>query len=212
MNTAKGRTTAGFAGVLMIAALTFSAAPAIAATGAPADGNVDVGAVRIIDRTSESMPLRTTAAKTLQSTGMTPEAYVPIPLPPGVELAAGETVQVNYSDGVITQQAITASCTTSSSVETPYVATGYARSRHSHGLSSGCAGTADVNGILSSYAAPWWHQRKFVTVTVTPGAMVSWSTTKACQNSGTTTWHSENAIGSSDTALSPDVNLACNPG
>ncbi|WP_139415817.1 hypothetical protein [Agromyces laixinhei] len=127
--------------------------------------NEDVGAVRVIDRTFESMPIPATAAKTLQSTGVT-----------------------------------------------PYVATEYARSRHSHGISSGCAQTASVNGILSSFAWPWWYQRSFVTVKVNPGATVSWSTTRACQNSGSTTWHSENAIGSSVTALSPDVNLACNPG
>jgi hypothetical protein len=31
-------------------------------------------------------------------------------------------------------------------------------------------------------------------------------------NSGSTTWHAENAVGSSTISLSPNVNLACNPG
>ena len=174
--------------------------------------NVDVGSVRIVDRTFESMPIQATAARTLPSTGLTTEAYVPIPLPPGFELAVGETVQVNYSDGVVTQQAIALACTSTSSVGNPYVTSGQARSSHSHGLSSGCAAKASVNGILSSYAAPWWHQRDFETVTVNPDYTVYWVTSRACVNSGTTTWHSENAIGSSVTALSPNVNLACNPG
>ncbi len=69
-----------------------------------------------------------------------------------------------------------------------------------------------MNGILSSFAWPLWHQRDFETVTVTPGSSLYWATDKKCVNSGSTTWHSENAIGSSDTALSADVNLACNPG
>lgn len=174
--------------------------------------NMDDRAVRIIDRTFERMPIPSTAAQALQSTGVTTEEYVPIPLPPGVKLALGETVQVNYSDGVVTQQAIALACTSTSSVQTPYVSSGTARSRHTHGISSGCAQTASVNGILSSFAWPWWYQRDFETVTVYPNSTVSWSTIRGCQSSGSTTWHSENAIGSSIAALSPDVNLACNPG
>ena len=135
-----------------------------------------------------------------------------IPVPADISLRVGETVQVNYGDGVIVHRALAAGCTSSSAVSNPYVASGYAWSDHSHSLSSGCPSSTSVNGILSSFAWPWWQQRDFYTVTVSPGTSVYWSPRKQCQNSGSTTWHAENAIGSSTTALSADVNLACNPG
>lgn len=210
MKTAIGPKAAGLAGVLMLAAVTCSAAPASASTSTPDDGRVDIAKIRIFDRTYERMPARATASQTLA--GISTQSYVPMLLPPGVALAAGESLQVNYSDGVVTQQAIALGCTATSSVSNPYVQSGGARAQHSYGLSSGCGATAYVNGILGSFAWPLWHNRDFRSVTVRPGFTTYWTTSRVCVNSGSTTWRSENFIGSAVTAVSSAVNLACNPG
>ncbi len=211
--------TVAFAGAAVLALLTVAAArPAAADPASPGDAPKPVAVTKVIDRTSEKIPVDVTAVKALQASELAgatnPQAVAvkPVPLPDGVTLQPGETLQVNYSNGVAVHQAITAACTSTSTVDTPYVSGGYAWSYHSHGISSGCSNSASVNGILSSYAPPLWWQRDFQTVTVTPGSSLYWATNKKCVNSGSKTWHSENAIGSSDTALSPDKNLACNPG
>lgn len=221
MHRSKSLITVGVS-VAIAASVVFAAAPATASPAHTRSSDIATNTAppdQVIDRTSERMPVDATAMNTLQARQPAASASqqvvstnTPIPLPAGVVLRTGETIQVNYSDGVVVHQAIAASCTSTSSVQNPYVSGGYAWSYHTHGLSSGCSGSTDVNGILSSFAWPLWHQRDFETVTVTPGSSLYWATDKKCANSGSTTWHSENAIGSSDTALSPDVNLACNPG
>lgn len=225
MHRFKSLTTAAVA-VAVVASVAFAVAPATAApssavkasTAAVGDGTSPSPADRVIDRTSERIPIDVTAVNTLKarqlnaSDGGQAIAIKPVPLPDGVVLKPGETIQVNYADGVAVHTAIAAGCSSTSTVDTPYVSGGYAWSYHTHGLSTGCSGSAYVNGILSSLAWPNWWQRDFETVNVTPGSTLYWATNRKCVNSGSTTWHSENAIGSSDTALSPDKNLACNPG
>ncbi|TFD62550.1 hypothetical protein E3T39_00945 [Cryobacterium suzukii] len=208
-----------FVAVLALAFMNIAAAKPAANTGLPDNGTNVIPADRIIDRTSDKIPVDKTATKKLQelqqkesSSRQSVTVRTPIPLPNGVELGTGEVVQVNYSDGVVTHQAVAATCAVTSSVQNPTVANGSARASHSYGLSSGCSETTSVNGILSSYAAPWWHQRSFKTTSVRPGITAYWVTSKTCVNTSSRTWHAENAVGSSVVGLTPDVNLACNPG
>ena len=192
-----------------------SAAPSVAkATPGTQSTEAKPAPDRVIDRTSERIPIDVGTLQARQQAAGNGQAVAikPVPLPAGVVLQLGETVQVNYADGVAVHTAIAAGCSSTSTVDTPYVSSGYAWSYHTHGLSTGCVGSASVNGILSSFAWPNWWQRDFSTVMVTPGSTLYWATNRKCVNTGSTTWHSENAIGSSDTALSPDKNLACNPG
>ncbi|WP_146071012.1 hypothetical protein [Cryobacterium sp. Y57] len=205
--------------VLALAFMNIAAANPAANTSLPDNGTNVIPADRIIDRISDKIPVDEAATKKLQefqqresSSRQSVTVRTPIPLPDGVALGTGELVQVNYSDGVVTYQAVAAACTVTSSVTNPKVVNGSARSSHSYGLSSDCSETTSVNAILSSYAAPWWHQRSFKTTTVRPGITAYWSTSKTCVNTSSRTWHAENAVGSSVVGLSADVNLACNPG
>ncbi|TDW29882.1 hypothetical protein EDD25_1600 [Cryobacterium psychrophilum] len=211
--------TAGLIGALALAFMTIAAANPVASYTAPDNGTNAVAVDQIIDRMSDRMPVDATAINALQERQQTASAnqqpvtvHTPIPLPAGVALRTGENVQVNYSDGVVVHQSLAASCTATSSVGNPYVSNGVALASHSYGLSGGCSATASVNGILSSFAWPWWHQRDFHTVNVSPSSTTYWATRKICVNTGSTTWHAENSVGSSSISLTPDVNLACNPG
>ncbi|QRY41078.1 hypothetical protein JVX92_01985 [Microbacterium hominis] len=212
MHRYSNRIAAAFACTVLCGVLAAGSTSASASDSAPLGDDAATPSVRVVDRTNESAPAATRAP--LMGDAVSPPVSVKgvIPVPPEINLRVGESVQVNYSDGVVVHQALAAGCTSSSAVSNPYVASGYAWSDHSHSLSSGCPNSTSVNGILSSFAWPLWHQRHFYTVTVTPGTSVYWSPRKQCQNNGSTTWHAENAIGSSTTALSADVNLACNPG
>ncbi|MGN6426067.1 MAG: hypothetical protein ACTHMF_04540 [Leifsonia sp.] len=196
-----------------------STAAASPGAGSPVESPKLTAETRVVDRTSEKMPVDAAAMDSLRARARatidiptTSVAAKPIPLPPDVAIRPGETVQVDYSDGVAVHRMLAPACTSTSTVDTPYVSGGYAWSYHTHGLSAGCPGSASVNGILSSLAPPWWWQRDFTTVTVTPGSTLYWPTNRKCESGGATSWHSENAIGSSVTALSPDRSLACNPG
>ncbi|WJY00879.1 hypothetical protein [Curtobacterium sp. 458] len=125
------------------------------------------------------------------------------------KLEPGQSVQVNYKDGVVVQRAVTASCTVKDTVQTPYKESGYAWSYHDYGRSAGCSGSVTVVGLLSSYAPPSWHYRDRDEQTTAPNQTTYWATNAKCKNTSTQKWHSENAIGSSTTSLSPDKNLAC---
>jgi len=212
MHRYANRIAAAFACTMLSGVLAAGSTSASASDSAPLGDDAATPSVRVIDRSDESAPAATSAPLTRGAVSPPISVKGVIPVPSEIALRVGETVQVNYSDGVVVHQALAAGCTSSSAVSNPYVASGYAWADHSHSLSSGCPSSTSVNGILSSFAWPWWHQRDFYTVSVNPGTSVYWSPRKKCQNSSSTTWHTENAIGSSTTALSADVNLACNPG
>jgi hypothetical protein len=214
----------GLGGAIIIAGITVgAAAPASAATAA-ATGTAD-GVTRVVDRTSEAMPVDSAAIRTLHariqslSTAQRTEgsanvgavrSTADIPLPAGVTMKPGETVLVNYADGVVTHTAITASCTSTSSAQTPYKDSGYAWSYHDHHLSAGCAGGTSVNGLLETKALTFgWTARDFETVTVDPNSSMYWATDAKCKGSSNTSWHGLNSIGSSVTAQSATKTLAC---
>lgn len=136
----------------------------------------------------------------------------PIPLPAGVTLEAGDTVQVLYSDGVVMHEAATRTCTVTSSVTNPRKVNNTVRADHTYGLGTGCRDRTTVVGLLDSWAPPLWHQRDFERITVSPKTTMYWGTVKGCVNSTTKTWHAENAVGASSISLSADKSLACNPG
>lgn len=219
------RKLAGFVGVLALVTVSVATAgPAMASSDSSFAPDASVPD-RVIDLSSERVPWDYAAlAKvddelsatptTHRSTSQTTSAVLggAVPLPEGAQLRVGETLQVNYSDGIVVHQAVTAACTATSSVSNPYKSGSAGRADHSYGLSSGCPGNTSVNAILSSFAAPWWHQRDFKTVSVIPGTTSYWGTTRTCVNSNSTTWHAENAVGSSSISLSSNVNIACNPG
>lgn len=212
MHQYSSRIAAALACTLLAGALAAGSMSASASDSAPPHDDPTTPSVRVVDRSVENAPATKRAPLTHDAVSPPISVEGVIPVPDDIIVRVGETVQVNYSDGVVVHQALAAGCTSSSAVSNPYVASGYAWADHSHSLSSGCPGSTSVNGILSSFAWPLWHQRDFYTVSVSPGTSVYWSPRKRCQNSGSTTWHTENAIGSSTTALSADVNLACNPG
>ena len=205
-------------GALALAFMTIAAANPAASNISSDNGTSAVAVDHIIDRTSDRMPVAAIAMDALQVRQQTASAnqqpvtvHTPISLPAGVALRTGKTVQVNYSDGVVVHQALAASCTATSSVGNPEIYNELALASHSYGLSGGCSATASVKGILSSFAWPWWHPRDFRTVTVRPAGTTYWTTRTICVNSASTTWHAENAVGSSIITVTPDINLACHP-
>lgn len=225
MNAFKKKTIASALGALaLVGASIATATPALAAAESPSTLQ-SVPVTRVLNLTSQQVPMDHAALNTItKKLAATPSSArsasgataavegSAVPLPAGVKLSAGETLQVNYSDGVVTHQAVTAACQVTSSVTKPYKSNNSGRADHTYGLGSGCSGATSVNAILSSYAAPLWHQRDFESTTVSPKTTMYWGTVKGCVNSGSTTWHAENAVGSSSISLSPNVNLACNPG
>lgn len=227
MRRTAAKTWAGVVGALGVLTLSLGAAsPATASTDAGEAPTKVLAVDRVIDRTSEFLPLNRAALNTLATrtqsvlTGASTEqaglrsttATAALPLPAGVTLDPGETVRVNYSDGVATHQMVSASCKITDSVQNPYVDGGYAWSYHTYGKSAGCAGNTSINGILSSYAAPWWHQRDFTTETTQPNQTTYWATDAKCKNKTKSKWHSENVAGTATTSLSPDTTIACNYG
>lgn len=202
MQTVRSGLAAISAAVLVAGMLTFAATPANAATGAQdGDSTVDAGSVRVFYLTSEKMPIG-------ESSGEAVGVYTPVALPAGVKLAVGETAKLIYSDGVVVQEAVASSCTSTSTVSNARKNSGRAYVSHSHGLSAGCSATT-VNGILYSSAWPWPAQRDFQSRTVNPGWTAYWSTSRYCTGTATTGWFGENTIGSSLVASSSSVNLAC---
>jgi hypothetical protein len=201
-------------GAAMLAATPIPMSPQ-PADDAPSSAHATV----VIDRTSESVPVDAAARKELEARALAdPDgpssvlALKEVPLPAGVKLQPGESVQVNYSNGVAVHQMNALGCTATSTVDTPYVSGGYAWSYHTYGLGTNCSGSTDVNGILESHSWPLWHWRDWETRSVTPGSKLYWATNKKCVNGGLTSWHSLNTIGSSTISSSPDKELACNPG
>lgn len=81
---------------------------------------------RVIDLSDQSMPRLVTLERTeLAGTGIVGVQTVDgtIPLPTGVEIADGETIQVNCSDGLTVYES-TAGCTVTASSGTPFKKTG----------------------------------------------------------------------------------------
>lgn len=210
---------AALGGAMTLAALTIGAAAPAQADTTAATGT------RVIDQTSTAMPVDHAAMSALKARlDVSPSSTSPrvasaapnsiksseeVPLPAGVSLEPGQTVQVNYADGTAIHTAISAACTSSSTAEKPYKESGYAWSYHSHHLSAGCSGSTSVNGLLETPGLLGWNAQDFETVTVTPNSTLYWATDKKCKGTSSTRWHGLNSIGSSVTAQSAEVKLAC---
>lgn len=143
------------AGALMIAASPASASPASASeTSSGGDGEV-LTPNRVIDRTFENLPVDVTAQREAIKLQRPVEVRSAVPLPPGVTLSVGESVQVNYRNGVALHQAVSLGCTTSSTAGTPFSWGSYAESDDSHYVSSGCPSSQFIQAVMESYAWPW---------------------------------------------------------
>ena len=168
--------------------------------------------VRVIDRTGEKLPADVTAQREALELERPVAVRSAVPLPEGVKLSVGETVQVNYSDGVAVHQAITLACTITSSGGNPYKTGNRAQAAHTHHVSSGCPSSQFIQAVLESYSWPWWHTRDITNSMVQPGWTSYFFTEKACVNSHNTQWKARNDRGTTTIAQSPEVTLACNPG
>lgn len=193
--------------------LLLGASPAAADTSGGGDEGSAVD--RVIDRTDDTMPVLNQSARSFSAN--TEEVPGVIPLPDGVTLSVGETVQVNYSDGVAVHEAITLACTTTGTVGNPYKSGNSVTAKHTYGMNSSCGGgNQQIEGKLDSFASPFWHTRSSVLQLVRPGFTTTWFTSKSCVNSTNTAWKAftiaQTTSGSTPVATSPQVTLACNPG
>ena len=195
------------AGTLMLAAGPASASEL--SSGGDGDKSTPV---RVVDRTFENLPVDVTAQREAIELQRPVDVRSAVPLPPDIKLSVGKTVLVNYRDGVAVHQAATQACTISSTAGNPGKSGNSALASHSHSVSSGCPSSQFVQGILESYASPWWHTRDITNSTVEPGWTSYFFTDKACVNSNNTQWKARNDRGSTTIAQSPEVTLACNPG
>lgn len=186
-------------------------APASAsASTSMASESSEVAPDRILERADQSMPVAVSASRVAGS-GETITVIGEIPVPSDIRLSVGETVQINYVDGVVTHTAVTRACTQTATVSLPYKTGSSARSHHEYGLSSGCVDNEQrAEGVMSSHAWPVWHQRAWArTSIIRPGTLISWNVTKACTSNGSTLWRATTGQGANVVAASGEKSLAC---
>lgn len=200
-------------GMVAASILMFGSSPAVAADGSTqAEDGPQVD--RVIDNSSEKLPVMGIHPNSVDSRSTAQESFTvagEIPLPTGVKLTVGETVQVNYSDGVAVHHALSAACTTSATAYNPYMGQGQVRASHSISRSSGCSGGYLLVGELESYAPPFWHKRNSGSNTVQPGTTAFVITSKLCVNTSSKLWKAR-TLNVTLLAVSPEVSLPCNPG
>lgn len=193
-----------------VAALAVGGGAPAYASQTPSDDGSGGPIDRVIDHSDQAMPTSQSAAR--MANGDQPVTIVgEIPLPEDLQLRVGETVQVNYSDGVVTHEAVTAACTVSALSGNPYrTSAAQARSHHEYSLSSSCGDASHTaEGLMSSYAWPVWHQRAWVYVTVNRGTLKSWDVTKKCDSNASSLWRSTTSRGANVVASSGEVSLGC---
>lgn len=154
---------------------------------------------RVIDRSHEKMPWRAAARSTAAQEGIVVGVASPVPadLAPG----EGETVQVNYADGVVLHQSIAAGCTVSKSAGVPEKRSGKAQARHTLEVSVGCTNRYSATGYLIEGSAT----RDSDTWSGGPGSYASWLTSRTCSGSGGRAWYAM-----TDDVTSAKITLACN--
>ena len=196
--------------VAAVGALTILGASPAYANTSPATDDERSAVTRVLDLTDQSMPRPATESRSVAPRGSV-ETEV-IPLPSGLQLSVGESVQVNYADGVAVHQAVAAGCTVSIEAGVPTKSGNIATAYHWYSFTSECGDSSRiVTAGLSSYAAPLWHQRAFQTRTINRGTGQSIVTQKTCANSNTTSWRAETGPGSIVLATSGEARLACSP-
>lgn len=196
--------------VATVGALSILGASPAYANTSPATDDERSAATRVLDITDQSMP-----RPAAESRGLAPGGSVEtevIPLPAGLKLRVGESVQVNYADGVAVHEAVAAGCTVSIEAGVPTESGNVATAYHWYSFTTGCAdATRIVTAGLSSYAWPLWHQRAFQTRTINRGTGQSIVTQKTCANTNSTSWLSETGPGSVVLATSAEASLRCSP-
>lgn len=137
-----------------------------------------------------------------------------VPLSEGVTLGVGETLQVNYSDGVAVHTALKAACTQSSTAGVPKLTTAgnIVYGSHSFSLSAGCSQKVYPEGRVIRVAALGIHKAMAVrTIQVLPGALASWNVQWTCKSKNATEWFSVTAgeVGGAAIATSAKKKLNC---
>lgn len=199
-----------FTGVGIITGLILlgSATPAGAELSTGTTDAVD----RVIDLSDQSMPkLVTPESAELAGTGIVGVQTVDgtIPLPAGVDIADGETIQVNYSDGLTVYES-TAGCTVTASSGTPFKNYTYntGQASFSFSVSSGCTYRDGGTGLLYGYRGGilgYKSVNKYASAL--PGRTVYWATSMGCKYGTTRPWYSQIAT----YPATATVNLPCEP-
>jgi len=188
-------------------ALLLAASPSAQAAQPAAGDSGGLTVTRVIDRPNEKIPVPA-EARSMTSTSEAVTAVGELPLPAGVTIKTGETVQVNYADGVGVYAALSDDCTVSATASTPKkTSLSYAYGTGQASVSDGCDGA--VYGEARLYAEYFWLQ-DYRGSSVYPGTRVTWPVTKKCKGTASTRWNTTVAINGSGTiATSKKVTLAC---
>lgn len=155
----------------------------------------EVTVPRTLDRTDEPIPLPSSLRKARADTDGVDVVQAEVPLPDGVTLQVGESVQVNYSDGVAVHTALKATCTQTATASTPKLSTANSvYGRHTFSLSTGCTGKVYPEGrIIRVGLLGIWKAAAVRTIQVLPGALASWNVPWTCRNKNATEWLSVTA-------------------
>lgn len=200
--------------VVLVAALVLAGSGNARADDLPPDSGDQMRSNhRVLDRSNELMPRPALAAGMQDDSGRPLAVPGVIPLPAGLSLALGETVQVNYADGVAVHTALAAKCTQSATAETPRLSTvNSVLANHTFSLSSGCLQKARPEGRLTRVGLlGFWFAEDLRVVTVNPGATYYWTTSRACANKNATEWLSVTAGEEAGAAIatSPKKSFKC---
>ena len=140
--TCKNRALRLAAGLVAAAALVMPSAGLAHATR-PSDLASDTTTInRVIDRTGEKMPWPAAARSGAELGRLSMRAEVSRPA--GLTVAIGQSVQVNYADGVVVHQALSDSCDVTASAGYPTKTNNHAHAAHSYGLSWGVTATPSL--------------------------------------------------------------------
>lgn len=198
-----------------VVALTFAGSVSTQANDSVKDDISRVSFSRVIDLSRETLPTSSSAQAADEAVLQNPDIVVESPgvlaLPTGIELSPGETLQVNYADGVAVYEAITASCTITRVANTPTKYTpstpDRATTTFSVSLTSGCS-NGPFYGHLMRGTPPLDVSVASKNVVGAPGSTMYWATYKNCL---TTAWHKyySEVTGMMGVKTSKAVTLAC---
>lgn len=131
---------------------------------------------------------------------------------PTIRPDPGEVVVTETATAVTTYTGVTRSCTETVTAQKPDKWNGNARSIVTGKRSAGCAGSKVFTGKLWSKGTLWSERGVKSNAGVTAAMEVSFSVTKACKSTSSTTWRGGAFFGYEGSATnSSDVALACSP-
>lgn len=161
--------------------------------------------IRVLDRRDQKLPVLDHANRTPSSaSGRLAEGV--IPLPKGITLQGGETLEIHYADGTASYQAITSSCTYTSTVGNPFKTGNAVQANFSIGASAGCTTGNGATGFLAGWVN-WFlgQHRTGVFKNALPGQTWYWNVYTECVSSDRGPWQSYLAGG----PRSAQIDIAC---